>query len=47
MPAGICPVSPLPTALTHLLAFTVLAGLLIAVICVAALALLAVKLWPR
>ncbi|XP_069653609.1 sialoadhesin [Haliaeetus albicilla] len=33
--------------LTHLLAFTVLAGLLIAVICVAALALLAVKLWPR
>ncbi|XP_040978927.1 LOW QUALITY PROTEIN: sialoadhesin [Aquila chrysaetos chrysaetos] len=33
--------------LTLLLAFTVLAGLLIAVICVAALALLAVKLWPR
>ncbi|KAM6135703.1 LOW QUALITY PROTEIN: sialoadhesin [Phoenicopterus ruber ruber] len=33
--------------LTHLLAFTVLAGLLLAVICVAALALLAVKLWPR
>ncbi|NXT36823.1 SN protein, partial [Pelecanoides urinatrix] len=33
--------------LTHLLAFTVLAGLLTAVICVAALALLAVKLWPR
>ncbi|NWS63628.1 SN protein, partial [Chunga burmeisteri] len=33
--------------LTHLLAFTVLAGLLMAVICVAALALLAVKLWPR
>ncbi|XP_075006599.1 sialoadhesin [Calonectris borealis] len=33
--------------LAHLLAFTVLAGLLTAVICVAALALLAVKLWPR
>ncbi|NXK18430.1 SN protein, partial [Arenaria interpres] len=33
--------------LSHLLAFTVLAGLLMAVICVAALALLAVKLWPR
>ncbi|NXK14534.1 SN protein, partial [Herpetotheres cachinnans] len=33
--------------LTHLLAFTVLAGLLMAVICVATLALLAVKLWPR
>ncbi|XP_056217170.1 sialoadhesin isoform X1 [Falco biarmicus] len=33
--------------LTHLLAFTVLAGLLMAVLCVAALALLAVKLWPR
>ncbi|XP_014822211.1 PREDICTED: sialoadhesin [Calidris pugnax] len=33
--------------LTHLLAFTVLAGLLMAMICVAALALLAVKLWPR
>ncbi|XP_055653168.1 sialoadhesin isoform X4 [Falco peregrinus] len=34
-------------SLTHLLAFTVLAGLLMAVLCVAALALLAVKLWPR
>ncbi|NXX03037.1 SN protein, partial [Larus smithsonianus] len=33
--------------LTHLLAFTILAGLLMAVVCVAALALLAVKLWPR
>ncbi|KAM9236246.1 sialoadhesin [Leptosomus discolor] len=33
--------------LTHLLAFTVAAGLLVAIICVAALALLAVKLWPR
>ncbi|NXO49223.1 SN protein, partial [Aramus guarauna] len=33
--------------LTHLLAFTVLAGLLTAVVCVAALALLAGKLWPR
>ncbi|XP_069712709.1 sialoadhesin [Phaenicophaeus curvirostris] len=33
--------------LTHLLAFTVLAGLLLAVICVATLVLLAVKLWPR
>ncbi|NWH46440.1 SN protein, partial [Fregata magnificens] len=33
--------------LTHLLAFTILAGLLMAMICVAALALLAVKLWPR
>ncbi|NXN48976.1 SN protein, partial [Rynchops niger] len=33
--------------LTHLLAFTILAGLLMAVICMAALALLAVKLWPR
>ncbi|NWW49757.1 SN protein, partial [Pedionomus torquatus] len=33
--------------LTHLLAFTILSGLLMAVICVAALALLAVKLWPR
>ncbi|XP_074003693.1 sialoadhesin [Numenius arquata] len=33
--------------LTYLLAFTVLAGLLMAVLCVAALALLAVKLWPR
>ncbi|NXE30502.1 SN protein, partial [Ardeotis kori] len=33
--------------LTHLLTFTVLAGLLAAVISLAALALLAVKLWPR
>ncbi|XP_009882395.1 PREDICTED: sialoadhesin [Charadrius vociferus] len=33
--------------LTHLLAFTILAGLLMAMICVAALVLLAVKLWPR
>ncbi|NXW89644.1 SN protein, partial [Alopecoenas beccarii] len=33
--------------LTHLLVVTVVAGLLTAVICVAALALLAVKLWPR
>ncbi|NXU57678.1 SN protein, partial [Turnix velox] len=33
--------------LTHLLALNVLAGLLIAVICVAALSFLAVKLWPR
>ncbi|CAN0100602.1 unnamed protein product [Bubo scandiacus] len=33
--------------LTHLLAFTVLAGLLLAVICVATLALLALKMWPR
>ncbi|NXT52338.1 SN protein, partial [Pluvianellus socialis] len=33
--------------LSHLLAFTILSGLLMAVICVAALALLAVKLWPR
>ncbi|NXT86780.1 SN protein, partial [Anhinga rufa] len=33
--------------LSYLLAFTVLAGLLMAMICVAALALLAVKLWPR
>ncbi|NXC26468.1 SN protein, partial [Campylorhamphus procurvoides] len=33
--------------LTHLLTFTVLAGLLLAVICVATLGLLAVKMWPR
>ncbi|NXL39921.1 SN protein, partial [Glaucidium brasilianum] len=33
--------------LTHLLAFTALAGLLLAVICVATLALLAWKMWPR
>ncbi|XP_053922271.1 sialoadhesin [Cuculus canorus] len=33
--------------LTQLLAFTILAGLLMATICVATLALLAVKLWPR
>ncbi|KAM6132376.1 LOW QUALITY PROTEIN: sialoadhesin-like [Pterocles gutturalis] len=33
--------------LTHLLAVTVVAGLLTAVVCAAALALLAVKLWPR
>ncbi|XP_075608994.1 sialoadhesin isoform X1 [Balearica regulorum gibbericeps] len=33
--------------LTHLLAFTVVAGLLAAMVCVAILALLAVKLWPR
>ncbi|NXE16584.1 SN protein, partial [Lophotis ruficrista] len=33
--------------LTHLLVFTVLAGLLAAVISLAALALLAAKLWPR
>ncbi|XP_042663855.1 LOW QUALITY PROTEIN: sialoadhesin-like [Tyto alba] len=33
--------------LTHLLLFTVLAGLLVAAICVATLALLAVKMWPR
>lgn len=50
---GHCPnvgdtrVSHLPAALTHLLVVTVVAGLLTAVICVAALALLAVKLWPR
>ncbi|NXF62063.1 SN protein, partial [Ciccaba nigrolineata] len=45
--AGICPGSPLPAALTHLLAFTVLAGLLLAVICVAMLTLLALKMWTR
>lgn len=39
--------SPLPTALSYLLAFTVLSGLLLALICVAALALLAVRMWPR
>ncbi|XP_074724307.1 sialoadhesin [Strix uralensis] len=33
--------------LTHLLAFTVLAGLLLAVICVATLTLLALKMWTR
>ncbi|NXT82533.1 SN protein, partial [Zapornia atra] len=33
--------------LSHLLAFTIVGGLLMAVICVAALALLALKLWPR
>lgn len=44
---GIYPGSPLPAALAHLLAFTILAGLLLATICVAALALLALKLWPR
>ncbi|XP_051499723.1 sialoadhesin [Apus apus] len=35
------------STLTHLLVFTILAGLLMAVIGVAALAILAVKLWPR
>ncbi|NXJ85882.1 SN protein, partial [Trogon melanurus] len=33
--------------LTHLLAFTIVAGLLTAVICVAILTLLVLKLWPR
>ncbi|NXP16004.1 SN protein, partial [Thinocorus orbignyianus] len=33
--------------LTRLLAFTILSGLLMAAICMAALVLLAVKLWPR
>ncbi|NXU94224.1 SN protein, partial [Xiphorhynchus elegans] len=33
--------------LTHLLTFTVLAGLLLAVTCVATLGLVAVKMWPR
>ncbi|XP_065518893.1 sialoadhesin isoform X3 [Lathamus discolor] len=33
--------------LSYLLAFTVLSGLLLALICVAALALLAVRMWPR
>ncbi|NXT18295.1 SN protein, partial [Syrrhaptes paradoxus] len=33
--------------LTHLLAVTVVAGLLAAVVCAVALALLAIKLWPR
>ncbi|NXK86615.1 SN protein, partial [Formicarius rufipectus] len=33
--------------LTHLLTFTILAGLLLAVICVVTLGLLAVKMWPR
>ncbi|NXK52028.1 SN protein, partial [Chauna torquata] len=33
--------------LSHLLAFTILAGLLLALVCVALLALLAVRLWPR
>uniref|UniRef100_A0A8B9UNF0 Sialic acid binding Ig like lectin 1 n=1 Tax=Anas zonorhyncha TaxID=75864 RepID=A0A8B9UNF0_9AVES len=33
--------------LSHLLVFTVLAGLLLALLCVALLALLAVRLWPR
>ncbi|NXE55644.1 SN protein, partial [Casuarius casuarius] len=33
--------------LSHLLAFTVLAGLLIALICAAAVAFAAVRLWPR
>lgn len=44
---GVCPGFPLPAALNHLLAFTVVAGLLMAGICVAALSLLALKLWPR
>ncbi|XP_057266333.1 sialoadhesin isoform X2 [Pezoporus wallicus] len=33
--------------LSYLLAFTVLSGLLLALICVAALALLALRMWPR
>ncbi|NXF73180.1 SN protein, partial [Sclerurus mexicanus] len=33
--------------LTHLLTFTILAGLLLSVICVATLGLLAVKMWPK
>ncbi|NWT06698.1 SN protein, partial [Mionectes macconnelli] len=33
--------------LTHLLTFTILAGLLLALVCVATLGLLAVKMWPR
>uniref|UniRef100_A0A8B9C4T8 Sialic acid binding Ig like lectin 1 n=1 Tax=Anser brachyrhynchus TaxID=132585 RepID=A0A8B9C4T8_9AVES len=33
--------------LSHLLVFTILAGLLLALLCVALLALLAVRLWPR
>ncbi|KAJ7403723.1 hypothetical protein WISP_149391 [Willisornis vidua] len=33
--------------LTHLQTFTILAGLLLALICVATLGLLAVKMWPR
>ncbi|NWQ71170.1 SN protein, partial [Neopipo cinnamomea] len=33
--------------LTHLLTFTVLAGLLLALVCAATLGLLAVKMWPR
>ncbi|NXE99074.1 SN protein, partial [Menura novaehollandiae] len=33
--------------LSHLLTFTILAGLLMAIVCVATLALLAVKMWPR
>lgn len=41
------PPSPVPAALSHLLVFTVLAGLLLALLCVALLALLAVRLWPR
>ncbi|KAM6288943.1 B-cell receptor CD22, partial [Aegotheles albertisi] len=35
------------STLSHLLAFTILAGLLVATICVATLAILVVKLWPR
>ncbi|NWR39703.1 SN protein, partial [Tachuris rubrigastra] len=33
--------------LTHLLTFTILAGLLLALVCVATLGLLAMKMWPR
>ncbi|NXI44468.1 SN protein, partial [Galbula dea] len=35
------------STLTHLWAFTVVTGLLVAIICMALLVLLAVKLWPR
>ncbi|NXY15499.1 SN protein, partial [Atrichornis clamosus] len=35
------------STLSHLLTFTVLAGLLMAIVCVATVALLAAKMWPR
>lgn len=46
VPTGADPPA-LPTALSHLRIFTILAGLLMAIVAVAIVALLAVKVWPR
>lgn len=45
--SGVALTPPLSTALSHLKTFQALSGLLVAIVAVATVALLAVKVWPR